>query len=122
TVNIAFVCLMGSMALYLPGGPDENWMSREAIFTNFTLLDFGPLLGWWGAAVSAIAVAVLSLGKAKLLPRWMGVVSVILLLPALGMALGMALPGMVGFTLPIWLVAVSIGMVFSRTAAGGANA
>lgn len=120
TVNVAFVSLMGSMALYLPGGPDEGWLSREAIFTNFTLLDFGPLLGWWGAAASAIAVAVLAFGKAKVLPRWMGVTSVVLLLPALAMALGMALPGMVGFTLPIWLVIISIGMVFSKKAGAAA--
>lgn len=116
TINVIFTCLMGSMALYLPGGTDEGWLSDPAIFTNFTLLDFGTLLGWWGAAVSAVCVAVLALGKAKALPRWMGIVSIVLLLPAVGMALGMALPGMVGFTMPIWLLAVSIGMVFSRKA------
>ncbi|MCU1370567.1 MAG: hypothetical protein JWO77_1761 [Ilumatobacteraceae bacterium] len=116
TINVIFACLMGSMALYLPGGTDAGWLSDEAIFTNFTLLDFGTLLGWWGAAASAVCVAVLSLGRARALPRWMGVVSIILLLPAVGMAVGMGLPGFVGFTMPIWLLAVSIGMIFSRTA------
>lgn len=112
TVNIAFVCLMGSMALYLPGGPDEGWLSREAIFTNFTLLDFGALLGWWGAALSAGSVAVLAFGRRKVLPRWMGVVSVVLLVPPLAMAAAMGLPGFVGFAMPIWLVAISLGMAF----------
>jgi hypothetical protein len=116
TINVIFACLMGSMALYLPGGPDEGWLSDQAIFTNFTLLDFGTLLGWWGAAASAVCAAVLALGRSRALPRWMGIVSIVLLLPALGMAAGMALPGMVGFTMPIWLLAVSIGMVFSRKA------
>jgi hypothetical protein len=32
------------------------------------------------------------------------------------MAAIMGLPGFVGFTMPIWLLAVSIGMVFSRKA------
>jgi hypothetical protein len=116
TINVIFACLMGSMALYLPGGTDEGWLSDQAIFTNFTLLDFGTLLGWWGAAASAVCVAVLAFGKTKALPRWMGVVSVVLLLPAVLMAAGMGLPGMVGFTMPIWLLAISIGMVFSRKA------
>lgn len=107
---------MGSMVLYLPGGSDAGWLSDQAIFTNFTLLDFGTLLGWWGAAVSAICVAVMAFGKAKALPRWMGVVSLVLLFPPLSMALGMGLPGFVGFTMPIWLLVISIGMIFSRTA------
>ncbi|HWJ60752.1 MAG TPA: hypothetical protein VNS19_02190 [Acidimicrobiales bacterium] len=116
TINVIFTCLMGSMALYLPGGTDEGWLSDQAIFTNFTLLDFGTLLGWWGAAVSAICVAVLAFGKTKALPRWMGVVSVVLLLPPFLMAIPTGLPGFVGFTMPIWLLTISIGMVFSRKA------
>jgi hypothetical protein len=116
TINVIFTCLMGSMALYLPGGTDEGWLSDPAIFTNFTLLDFGSLLGWWGAAASAVCVAVLAFGKAKALPRWMGIVSVVLLLPPILMALPTGLPGFVGFTMPIWLLVISIGMVFSRTA------
>ncbi|WP_421120956.1 hypothetical protein ACE2AJ_06650 [Aquihabitans daechungensis] len=116
TINIIFFCLMGAMALYLPGGTDEGWLSKESMLTNFTMLDFGALLGWWGAAVSAICVAVLAFGKERVLPRWMGIVSVVLLVPPFAMAIGMGLPGFVGFTLPIWLLVISIGMVFSRTA------
>lgn len=116
TINVIFTCLMGSMALYLPGGTDAGWLSDEAIFTNFTLLDFGTLLGWWGAAAAAICVAVLSLGKARALPRWMGVTSIVLLVPPALMAVAMGLPGFVGFTMPIWLVIISVGMVLSAKA------
>lgn len=116
TINVIFTCLMGSMALYLPGGPDEGWLSDQAVFTNFTLLDFGTLLGWWGAAASAVCVAALALGRSRALPRWMGVVSIVLLLPALLMAAVMGLPGFVGFTMPIWLAVISVGMVVSRRA------
>jgi hypothetical protein len=110
TINVVFVALMGSMAIYLPGGSDAGWLSRQAIFTNFTLLDFGPLLGWWGAAVSAIALATLAFRRDRLVPRWMGVVSVLLLLPPLAMAALTGLPGFVGFTLPIWLVVISVAL------------
>lgn len=116
TVNIIFTCLAGSMALYLPGGADEGWFADESIFVNYSMLDFGQLLGWWGAAVAAGCVATLAFRRDRVLPRWMGVVSVILPLPALAMAAATALPGMVGLTMPIWLVVVSVGLVFSRTA------
>lgn len=116
TINIIFACLAGSMALYLPGGTDEGWLAEEGIFVNYTLLDFGQLLGWWGAIVAAICVATLSFGRDRVLPRWMGVVSVIMPLPGIGLAAAVSLPGFVGLTMPIWLVVISIGLVFSRTA------
>ena len=50
------------------------------------------------------------------LPRWMGVVSALLMLPPLLLAVFASLPGMPGFTMPIWLVVISIGMARSRTA------
>lgn len=114
-VNIIGYCLMGAMALYLPGGTDEGWLSKDALFVNFTLLDFGVLLGWWGGMVAAGCVAVLALRRNRVLPRWMGIVSVLLMLPPLLTAGIMALPGLPGITMPIWLVVISLGMAFSRT-------
>lgn len=114
TINVIFVCLTGSMALYLPGGSDEGWLSRDAMFVNYTLLDFGQLLGWWGGMVAAGCVASLALRRLNVLPRWMGVVSVLLMLPAAAMAAGMGLPGFPGLVMPIWLIVVSVGLVASR--------
>lgn len=116
TINVIFTCLAGSMALYLPGGTDAGTLSREGIFVNYTLLDFGQLLGWWGAAVAAICVATLALRRNRVLPRWMGVVSILLPLPAVALAVTIGLPGFVGLTMPIWLVVISVGMVFARSA------
>lgn len=110
TINVVFACLAGSMALYLPGGMDEGWLTRESMYINYTLLDFGQLLGWWGAMVAAGCVAVLSLRRERALPRWMGVVSIVLMLPPLAMAVIQALPGFVGFTMPVWLIVVSVAM------------
>ena len=67
-----FTCLAGSMALYLPGGADDGTLSREGMFVNYTLLDFGQLLGWWGAVVGAVCVSTLALRRNHVLPRWMG--------------------------------------------------
>lgn len=121
TVSVIFYGITGAMGLYLPGGAEEEiGMSKEGLFVNHTLLDFGSLLGWWGAALSAVAVAVLAFRKDRLLPRWMGVVSIVFLLPAVGLALATSLPGLVGFTLPMWLLVTSIGMVFSKQAQANA--
>ncbi|NHC46314.1 hypothetical protein [Motilibacter aurantiacus] len=115
-INVIGYSLAGSMALYLPGGTDSGWLTPESMFVNWTYLDFGLLLGWWGGAVAAGCVTALSFGRNALLPKWMGVVSILLLLPPVGMAIGMALPGMPGFTMPLWLIVVSVGMVFSKKA------
>jgi hypothetical protein len=114
TMNILGTAMAGSMALYLPGGTDEGWLSRDAQFVNFTLLDFGQLFGWWGAMVAAGSVAALALPKRRVLPRWMGIVSVVLMLPAIVFAAATALPGFPGLVMPIWLVVISLGMMKAR--------
>jgi hypothetical protein len=120
TMNIFGTAMAGSMALYMPGGTDEGWLSRDAQFVNYTMLDFGQLFGWWGAMVAAGSVAALALPKRRILPRWMGIVSVVLMLPAIVFAVGMALPGFPGLVMPIWLVVISLGMMKARN--GGSSA
>lgn len=115
TVNTIFTCLAGSMALYLPGGTDAGWLSREGMFVNYSLLDFGPLLGWWGAMVSAACVAWVAL-RERLLARWLGVASIVLVLLPLIPVAATGLPGIVGLAMPIWLALVSIGVGASRRA------
>ena len=117
TVMVVFYGIVGSMGLYLPGGVEAGeGMGREGLFVNHVLLDFGVLLGWWGTAAAAVAVATLAFRKQRLLPRWMGVASIVFLLPPVGMALATSLPGLVGFFLPLWLVVISLGMVISKVA------
>ena len=116
TINTVFACLAGSMSLYLPGGPEAGSLSDESIFVNYSLLDFGQLLGWWGGVVAAGCVAVLAFRRDRVLPRWMGVASVLLAGVAVGFSFGASVPGIPGIVMPVWLVVISIGLVFSRTA------
>jgi len=76
----------------------------------------GTRLGWWGGMVAAGCVATLALRRSHVLPRWMGVVSVLFMIPPIGMAIGMGLPGFPGLVMPIWLAVISIGMLASRKA------
>ncbi len=117
TIQVVFACIAGALGLYLPGGAEAGTgMSRDGLFVNFTLLDFGMLLGWWGVALAAVCSAVLAF-TTTLLPRWVGVASVLLLLPPVGMALAISLPGFVGLTMPIWLVVTSLGLSFGKRGA-----
>lgn len=120
TVNIIGYSMAGALALYLDGGLDEGTMSDESLFVNFAYLDFGTLFGWWGATLAAGCVAFLAFRR-RLLPRWMGITSVVAIAIPLGFALFTSLPGMPGFIMPLWLVAISVGMVFSRTAGASAG-
>lgn len=117
TVNTAFYGITGAMGLYLEGGVEaDTGVNDQGLYVYHVILDFGSLLGWWTTGVAAIAVATLALRRARLLPRWMGVVSILLLLPPVLMALTTSLPGFIGFTMPIWLVVISLGMMFSKQA------
>jgi len=116
TVNVVFTALLGTMALYLPGGMDHGTIGPDQMFVNWSLLDFGNLLGWWGAVVAAICVATISLRRNRILPRWMGVVSVLFALPPIAYAVATGLPGFPGLTMPVWLAVMSIGMIASRRA------
>ena len=120
TINIIGYSLAGALALYLDGGMDQGTMSDESLFVNFAYLDFGTLFGWWGAMLAAGCVAFLAFRR-RILPRWMGIVSVATMALPLGFALFTSLPGMPGFFMPLWLVITSTGMVFSRTAGATAG-
>ena len=110
--------MAATMVLYLPGGTDHGWLSDEALFVNFSMLDFGPLLGWWGAAVAAIALAVLAFGANPNVPRWMGFFSLAVMVLPVGLFFATGLPGLVGLFGPVWLAVISLGQLFgSRTAA-----
>lgn len=110
-LNVFFTAMAATMVLYLPGGTDHGWLSEEALFVNFSMLDFGPLLGWWGAMVAALALAVLAFGASSALPRWMGVFSITMVLLPLATFVGMGLPGLPGFFGPIWLIVISIAQL-----------
>lgn len=115
TLNVIGYSLAGALALYLEGGLDAGTTPDEMLFVNFAYLDFGTLFGWWGAVLAAGCVALLALRR-RVLPRWMGIVSVTAMAIPVGFAVFTALPGMPGLIMPLWLVAISVGMVFSRTA------
>jgi hypothetical protein len=105
----------GSLAVYLDGGLDEGSMAPEGLYAVFMFLDFGPFIGWWGAAIAAAVIAWLSL-RDRLLARWMGIVSALFAIVPIGMLIGTGLPGFPGVVDSLWLAIVSLGLAVSRGA------
>jgi hypothetical protein len=104
---------MGSLAIYLPGGMDDEYHAAEGLYAVFMFLDFAPFIAWWGAAFAATAVAWLAL-RERTLPLWMGVVSVLFVLAPVGFMTATGLPGFPGVVDPVWLAIISIGMALRR--------
>jgi hypothetical protein len=105
---------MGSLAVYLPGGMDEEYHAAEGLYSVFMFLDFAPFIAWWGAAFAAIGIAWLSL-RERTLPLWFGIVSALFALIPIGFMSITGLPGFPGVIDPLWLLILSAGMAIRRT-------
>jgi hypothetical protein len=104
--------LKGSMAVYLPGGMDHDYMSQEGLYAIFMFLDLGAWMVWWGGTVAALAAVWLAF-RERLLPKWIGVVSALFALLPLTVLVLTGLPGLPALS-TIWLTIVSIGLALSR--------
>lgn len=104
----------GSFAVYLSGGIDAGAYPREGLYVIYMFLDFGPYVAWWGAAIAAAVVSWLSLCD-RLLPVWIGGVSALFALVPVGALVATGLPGVPGVVDQLWLVIVSVGVLFART-------
>lgn len=109
--------LKGSMAVYLPGGIDEGNFSKEGLFSLYMFLDLGSWMVWWGVTVAAVAMIWLSL-HGRLLPRWVGFVSLPFVLAPLAFLFGTGLPGFTAVD-SLWLVVVSLGTAIGERRRAG---
>jgi hypothetical protein len=108
-----------AMGLYLDGGLNEGQFDKNGLFVYYMLNDFGPFIGWLGVVVAAGAMVVLGV-RQRVVPRWIGYVSVLPVLAVLvnGVGLGVAgFPGMVG---PLWMIVTFGALALRRTPAGRA--
>jgi hypothetical protein len=103
----------GSLAVYLPGGIDENTYPKEGLYAVWMFLDFAPYICWWGATVAAAASVWLAF-RERLLPRWIGVAGIVFVLAPVAFMVGTGLPGFPGVVSPAWLVLFSIGAALRR--------
>jgi len=108
-----------ALALYLPGGLNEWGWDDQGLAVYYVLNDFGAYIGWLGVVVAAGAMAWLSL-RERVLPRWIGVVSLLPVLGVLGMSGAGAVAGFPGIVGPLWLTITFAGLALSRRPIGRA--
>jgi len=113
TVMIVAYGLKGTMADYLPGGPEDHFhWNNVGFYSIYMILDFLPWIAGWGVCIAAGAAAHLSLRERKL-PKWLGFVSLFFFaVPAVAMCLS-SVPGLPFMSTP-WLLIASVAMATRR--------
>jgi hypothetical protein len=105
----------GAMAVYLPGGMDHGAYPTDGLYVLYMLNDFGAYIGWLGTMVAAGAIASMAF-REKTVSRWIGVVSCLLLLPVIVFVVATGLPGFPGVVGGLWLLVMSLGLTFGKSA------
>jgi hypothetical protein len=109
--------IRGMLSIYREGGMNgDGSYPPDGLGVLFSLDDLLPYLSWWGVGVSLLAIGWLALVD-RVLPRWIGGVAVLLVLPPLGMLAAFGFTGMAGVTTPLALVVVGLGLGLRGTAA-----
>jgi hypothetical protein len=106
-----------AMGGYLDGGPDAGLFDKNGLFVYYMLNDFGPFIGWLGVTVAAGAMIVLGL-RERVVPRWIGFVSIIPVLAVTVVSLGVGIAGFPGVVGPLWMVVTFAGLALRRTPVG----
>ena len=104
------------LAIYLPGGLNAGEYPPEGTAVLFVLDDLLPFLTWWGAADSVLAIAWLA-WRERALPRWVGALGLLALLPPLALLVVFGMPGLFGVTVPLWLIVTGTAMAVRGSAA-----
>jgi hypothetical protein len=102
----------GALAVYLPGGMDEELHTAQGLYSLYMFDDFAPFIAWYGVAMAAAAVAWFSLRERRL-PVWIGILSAIFVIVPFGFLVATGLPGFPGVVDPLWLIVTSIGLALT---------
>jgi hypothetical protein len=105
--------IKGMLAIYLPGGINAGEYGAEGLYTLFMFDDLGPYMAWYGVTIAAAAVTWLSL-RERVLPIWIGMISLLLTLVPIAMLVVTGLSGLPGVVQPLWLIVISIGLLLTR--------
>ncbi len=105
----------GALGLYGVGGSEEGAFDRAGLYTLFVINDFGAYIGFLGVTVAAGAVVWMAL-KERLVSRWIGIFSIVTILPVAITVAAFGLPGFPGVSSGLWLVVTFTGLTFGRSA------
>lgn len=106
----------GQLAIYLPGGLNQNQYPNEGLYALFMINDLAGFFAWWGVAFAAACLAWMGL-REGLVPRWVGIISALGFLVPVAFVVGTGLTGFPGVIGPLWLAVASVGMALRRSTA-----
>lgn len=102
----------GAMGLY--SGQEEGAFDQTGMYIYFVLNDFGAFIGHLGLTIAAGAIAWMAF-RERLVSRWIGVVSVLAVLPVVITVSAFGLPGFPGVISGLWLIVTFTGLAFGRS-------
>ena len=103
----------GAMGLY-NGGSEDGAFVKDGLYVLYVLNDFGSFIGCLGVTVAAGALAWMAL-RERLISRWIGVISVLALLPVIVTVAAFGLPGLPGVFGGAWLVVAFTGLALGKS-------
>ncbi len=104
----------GALGLYHPDGSEPGSFDEAGLYVMYVLNDFGAYIGYLGVSVAAAAIAWMAF-RERLVSRWIGVVSVIAVLPVIVTVAAFGLPGFPGVISGLWLIVTFAGLAFGRS-------
>lgn len=104
----------GALGLYGHGGSEEGAFDDAGLYALFVINDFGAYIGYLGVTIAAGAVVWMSL-RERLVSRWIGVFSIVPILPVVITVAAFGLPGFPGVASGLWLVVAFAGLTFGRS-------
>jgi hypothetical protein len=104
----------GALAVYLPGGMDDELFDQTGLYVYYILNDFGSFIGWLGVTVAAGAVAWMAL-RERTISRWIGIVSLLPVLAVVAFSGGTGLPGFPGVVSGVWMVVAFLGLGLGKS-------
>jgi hypothetical protein len=102
----------GAMSIYHPDGNEPDTYDQMGLFMYYILNDFGSYIGWLSVSVAAGAFVWMGL-RERSIPLWLGVFSILPIVPAWGWMIATGLPGLPAIS-TIWMIVAFTGLAFAR--------
>jgi hypothetical protein len=103
----------GQLAEYLPGGMNPDNYPPEGLYVFMVTDDLAGFYSWSALTVALACLAWLSL-RERLLPRWVGVVAAVVVVPPVLFLLVSGFTGFSGIVGPLGLAVVATGIALRR--------
>lgn len=102
----------GAMSIYHPDGNEADTYDQMGLYMYYILNDFGSWIGWTSVSVAAGAFVWMGL-KERSIPLWLGVFSILPILPSWGWMIATGLPGLPAIS-TLWMIVAFGGLAIHK--------